>query len=129
MIYNISYNIKELYKTHDRAIMNRGLTFQQARELQKAIISGKSIPDAEPCTPVISREGSPDNHFFDDKSKFHVCLPTKTGSTNWLKMLWSLYKFDGMIAPEKVDANMIYQISQMPRFQELVKNPVFGSIT
>jgi len=44
---------------------------------------------------MMAREGSPENHFYDDKHKFHVCLPTKTGSTNWLKTLLDLYLYDG----------------------------------
>ena len=44
---------------------------------------------------MLAREGFPENHFYDDKHKYHVCLPTKTGSTNWLRMLFSLYKYAG----------------------------------
>ena len=40
------------------------------------------------------------NHFYNDTFKFHACLTTKTGSTNWLKTLISLVR-PGK-APEKL---------------------------
>ena len=79
-------------------------------------IQGKNLQDEKECIPVAAREGSPENHFYDDKSKFHVCLPTKTGSTNWLKMLLSLFLYNGDKDPEKISANDIYAITQMPRY-------------
>ena len=79
---------------------------------------GTSKPDEKECIPDISREGSPENHFYDDKHKFHVCLPTKTGSTNWLKMLLSLFMYDGTKDPDEISSNDVYRMSQMPRFQK-----------
>ena len=74
----------------------------------------------------MAREGSPENHFYDDKHKFHVCLPTKTGSTNWLKTLVTLYSYDGDKNPEEIDSNLVYKMPQMPRFQKDLKEFVRG---
>jgi len=65
---------------HARAVFAGFETFDEFLNFQKQIEKGISIPDRAPCTPIMSREGSPDNHFYDDQKKFHVCLPTKTGS-------------------------------------------------
>ena len=79
-------------------------------------MEGRATKDENLCVPVLPKEGSSENHFYDDKHKFHVCLPTKTGSTNWLKALLSLYAYNGLMNPEEVDANLVYKIPQMPRF-------------
>ena len=91
---------------------------KERKALQNRIQDGAEVPDEKECLPAMSREGSPENHFYDDKHKFHVCLPTKTGSTNWLKMLYSLFQFEGNKDPAVIDKNYIYHMPQMPRFSE-----------
>lgn len=103
---------------HARLIFDRKTSFEDKLELHNAISKGTSLPDEKECIPDISREGSPENHFYDDKHKFHVCLPTKTGSTNWLKMLLSLFMYDGTKDPDEISSNDVYRMSQMPRFQK-----------
>ena len=46
----------------------------------------------KPCIPALPNRGSKLGHFYNDTFKFSVCLPTKTGSTNWLKALVALVK-------------------------------------
>ena len=81
---------------HARHIFDRKTSFKEKVALHKAISAGTCIPDETQCIPHITREGSPQNHFYDDKHKVHVCLPTKTGSTNWLKL--SLVMYEGKIS-------------------------------
>ena len=77
---------------------------------------GLSIPDERACIPQLKRVGNTESHFYSDKHKFHVCLPTKTGSTNWLKMLHSL-NFN------RTSSNDIYQ---MPHWSKQLKEFVRG---
>lgn len=99
-----------------RSIFDTKQSFKAKKHLHELIKNGQNADDEKKCLPVLAREGSPENHFYTDKEKIHVCLPTKTGSTNWLKMLFSLYTSDGKIDPDEVDPNLVYQMPQLPRF-------------
>ena len=67
---------------------------------------------AKPCIPALPNRGSKLGHFYNDTKKFSVCLPTKTGSTNWLKALVGLVKDK---APEYVtDRETWYGLDRFP---------------
>ena len=69
------------------------------------------------CIHTLPLNGPPESHFYDDKSKFNICVPTKTGSTSWLKLFYALF-LEKNINPEEISSSVIYRTPQMPKNQK-----------
>ena len=52
--------------------------------------------------------------FYDDDNKYAVCLPTKTGSSNWLRAFYSLSETNGELDPNNVTHKQLWSVSKMP---------------
>ena len=65
--------------------MNHG----QRVALQQAISNTERKLDVESkyCIPRLADKTQKQEHFYNDTFKFAVCLPTKTGCTNWQRGL------------------------------------------
>lgn len=74
-----------------------------------------SLPDNEECKPIIHPAGLIDNLFMTEEYKIRTCLPTKTGSTSWLRTLLSLQKYHGKKSPEEVRESWGSMQEKMPR--------------
>lgn len=82
-------------------------------KLQKEIQELHESKGEKPCIPALPNRGSKLGHFYNDTFKFSVCLPTKTGSTNWLKALVALVKDK---QPEYVsDRDTWYGLDRFPQ--------------
>ena len=59
----------------------------QRVEFQKKLLDKNScMVEEEECIPSLPKLGGNKlEHFYNDTFKFSVCLPTKTGSSNWLR--------------------------------------------
>ena len=85
--------------------MNHG----QRVALQQAISNTERKLDVESkyCVPRLADKTQKQEHFYNDTFKFAVCLPTKTGCTNWQRGLgeytfpeilkWSLWNSLGYL--------------------------------
>lgn len=71
--------------------------------------------------PDLPLNGHPNAHYYDDVEKFAVCLPTKTGSTSWMKVLYSLSIEHGDRDPDDIDGSIVFKTPEMPRQREKLK--------
>ena len=98
----------------------------------------------EKCVPSLPLKGNRYSHFYNDQEKFRtvftqknfafiydansqrkpisVCLPTKIGSTNWLKALASLIKDEGHYHPGQMNQKDIW--GTVERFPKEVKEVI-----
>ena len=92
------------------------LSHQERLALQSELInhSAKSSGECNPQFPFKSIA-----HYYDDDKKFAVCLPTKTGSRNWLKVLSAQVKFDGKVNP--MDLEHGQGVPKMPKLRSDMK--------
>ena len=73
--------------------------------IHPSITENKELHESKaekPCIPALPNRGSKLGHFYNDTFKFSVCLPTKTGSTNWLKALVALVKVSSYMKRKQV---------------------------
>ena len=82
--------------------------------MQASISTYSFNSSATNCIPDLPVIANANAHYYDDVEKFAVCLPTKTGSTNWLKFFYSL-SIDHNSDPDDLDGAIIYSIPEMPR--------------
>ena len=70
--------------------MNHG----QRVALQQAISKTDRKLDVESkyCVPRLADKTQKQEHFYNDTFKFSVCLPTKTGCTNWQRGLGEFFE-------------------------------------
>ena len=71
--------------------------------------------------PDLPVHGQGLTHFYDDVEKFSVCLPTKTGSTSWMKFLYALSIDHGNSDPDDVDSSIVFKTPEMPRQRDELK--------
>ena len=92
---------QKIYKTfHDRNIfLKRACKYSQSiyvespswnhtqrLNFQKKLMDrNHCMTEVEDCIPSLPKFGGIMEHFYNDTFKFSVCLPTKTGSSNWLR--------------------------------------------
>lgn len=65
------------------------MNHEQRIAFQEAIINLDKPLDVESkyCVPRLADKTQKQEHFYNDTFKFSVCLPTKTGCTNWQRGL------------------------------------------
>ena len=67
---------------------SRAYTFQERKKLQSNVNAIDSeLQESNACVPRLADKTQKQEHFFNDTFKFSVCLPTKTGCTNWQRGL------------------------------------------
>lgn len=93
------------------------------KKLQKEISSLSFKRTGSQCAPIfnpIGHEADKVRHFINDTIKVHMCLPTKTGSSNWLSLI---KKASGIREPhlEEGDLEMFIKLKILTIF--LKKNP------
>ncbi|CBY18568.1 unnamed protein product [Oikopleura dioica] len=74
--------------------------FDELDRFQKELKS--STADENVCKPITHPAGLLDNLFKSEEYKIRTCLPTKTGSTSWLRTLISLETYHGSKRPDEV---------------------------
>jgi len=91
------------------------MTHSERHQLQKNIASMEPPTQVTSCIPALPNKGAKLEHFYNDTYKFSVCLPTKTGSTNWLKALVSLIR-EGTVEPENLaERDIWYGLDRFPK--------------
>ena len=91
------------------------MTHQERLQLQQDIAAMRQPNDITDCIPALPNKGAKLEHFYNDTYKFSVCLPTKTGSTNWLKALVSLIR-EGSTEPENLaERDIWYGLDRFPK--------------
>ena len=88
--------------------------------MQASISTYSFNSSATNCIPDLPVIANANAHYYDDVENFAVCLPTKTGSTNWLKFFYSL-SIDHNSDPDDLDGAIIYSIPEMPRPRDELK--------
>ena len=65
------------------------MNHEQRVAFQEAILNLDKPVDVESkyCVPRLADKTQKQEHFYNDTFKFSVCLPTKTGCTNWQRGL------------------------------------------
>jgi len=71
---------QNIYSESPRWNHTQRLNFQ--KNLMNRNHCGAEVAD---CIPSLPKFGGKLEHFYNDTFKFSVCLPTKTGSSNWLR--------------------------------------------
>lgn len=85
-------------------------------ETQKTILDvSKKLPDSALCVPRLADKTQKQEHFYNDTFKFAVCLPTKTGCTNWQRGLVSLIKMGEKTPEELNDGEIFYDLDRFPK--------------
>ena len=102
---------------HARKIFVDSLEYShEARvELQRSIsaYSPHLLPDD--CIPDLPLHGAGQAHYYDDNEKFAICLPSKTGSTSWMKFLYALSVDHGQSNPDEISGSVVFRTPEMPR--------------
>ena len=67
----------------------KDMNHEQRVAFQEAILNLDKPVDVESkyCVPRLADKTQKQEHFYNDTFKFSVCLPTKTGCTNWQRGL------------------------------------------
>ena len=72
----------------------------------------------EPCSPLLHRIGFSKSQFYSEKDKILFCLPTKTGSTNWLRLLNSIVVFNGDRDAKTIDSEEVWNGVEAPTMRD-----------
>ena len=92
-------------------------THTQRLNFQHQLLDPTHCMAEEPaCIPALPKTGGKLEHFYNDLPvfKFAVCLPTKTGSTNWLRGLVSLIKMGNPPPEDLIDSDIWYGVDRFP---------------
>lgn len=94
-----------------RLIFTKNSTFDELKKLQQATLTGQ-MNDDKSCTPVLPIKSAKNENFYSDKFKYSMCLPPKTGCTNWQRGLVALLK-NGEKTPEDLtDYEVFYDLDR-----------------
>lgn len=99
-----------------RILNSREQTHSERLNFQKQILDfDVQLPDETLCVPRLADKSQKQEHFFNDTFKFSVCLPTKTGCTNWQRGLVSLVKMGEKTPEELDDSEIFYDLDRYPK--------------
>lgn len=92
-------------------IFSKKLSFKNLVNLQKQVI-GKGKKDEKACTPILPIKLAKNEQFYNDEYKFSMCLPPKTGCTNWQRGMVALLKNGEKTPEELTDYEVFYDLDR-----------------
>jgi len=100
-----------------KVLSSKNMNHEQRVTLQHAInnVDQKLDVESRYCVPRLADKTQKQEHFFNDTFKFSVCLPTKTGCTNWQRGLVSLVKLGAKTPEELTDGEIFYDLDRYPK--------------
>jgi len=115
--------------TISRQILNsREWSHQERSKLQKTVMAvEETLPTSKLCVPRLADKTQKQEHFYNDTFKFSVCLPTKTGCTNWQRGLVSLVKMGAKTPEELTDGEIFYDLDRFPKVNMMPERSKRGS--
>lgn len=97
-------------------------THAQRLQFQHQLIDpNHCMTEESECIPALPKLGGKLEHFYNDTFKFSVCLPTKTGSSNWLRGLSSLIKMGNPPPEEVAERDIWYGVDRFPKESDDLK--------
>ena len=94
------------------------MILQERVGLQEQILQYSTTLSDDDCVPRLPLNGARNSHYYDDSEKFAICLPTKTGSTSWMKFLYALSVDHGQSDPNEIPDGIVFQTPEMPRTRD-----------
>ena len=87
----------------------------------------KLTVESKYCIPRLADKLQKQEHFYNDTFKFAVCLPTKTGCTNWQRGLVSLVKMGEKSPEELTQGEVYYDLDRFPKIGMTAERNIRGS--
>lgn len=99
-----------------KVLSSRDWTHEDRLQLQTTVLKvDEKLPSAKLCVPRLADKTQKQEHFYNDTFKFSICLPTKTGCTNWQRGLVSLVKLGAKTPEELNDSEIFYDLDRFPK--------------